>query len=77
MLVVNPRIVGKRVGGAMKDILAAAKGGNWRRVDNGAVEVVNHRIEAGEYEVRFQAREGSRRGAASTATPASSCSTRT
>jgi isoleucyl-tRNA synthetase len=42
----------------MKDILAAAKGGNWRRIDNGAVEVVNHRIEAGEYEVRFQARQG-------------------
>jgi isoleucyl-tRNA synthetase len=57
-LVVNPRIVGKRVGGAMKDILAAAKGGNWRRVDDGAVELVNHRIEAGEYEVRFQARQG-------------------
>jgi isoleucyl-tRNA synthetase len=58
VLVVNPRIVGKRVGGAMKDILAASKGGNWRRVDNGAVEVVGHRIEAGEYEVRFQARQG-------------------
>jgi isoleucyl-tRNA synthetase len=58
VLVVNPRIVGKRVGGAMKDILAASKGGNWRRIDNGAVEVVNHRIEAGEYEVRFQARQG-------------------
>ncbi|HVY21320.1 MAG TPA: isoleucine--tRNA ligase [Bauldia sp.] len=58
VLVVNPRIVGKRVGGAMKDILAAAKGGNWRRVDGGAIEIVNHRIEAGEYEVRFQARQG-------------------
>jgi isoleucyl-tRNA synthetase len=42
----------------MKDILAAAKGGNWRRVDDGAIEIVNHRIEAGEYEVRFQARQG-------------------
>jgi isoleucyl-tRNA synthetase len=58
VLVVNPRIVGKRVGSAMKDILAAAKGGNWRRVDDGAIEIVNHRIEAGEYEVRFQARQG-------------------
>jgi isoleucyl-tRNA synthetase len=42
----------------MKDILAAAKSGNWRRVDGGAVELVNHRIEPGEYEVRFQARQG-------------------
>jgi isoleucyl-tRNA synthetase len=58
VLVVNPRIVGKRVGSAMKDILAAAKGGNWRRVDNGAIEIVSHRIEAGEYEVRFQGRQG-------------------
>jgi isoleucyl-tRNA synthetase len=58
VLVVNPRIVGKRVGGAMKDILAAAKSGNWRRVQNGAIELVNHRIEPGEYEVRFQARQG-------------------
>ncbi len=58
VLVLNPRIVGKRLGPAMKDVLAAAKGGNWRRLDNGAIDVLSHRIEAGEYEVRFQARPG-------------------
>ncbi len=58
VLVLNPRIVGKRLGGAMKDVLVAAKGGNWRRLDNGAIDVLSHRIEAGEYEVRFQARAG-------------------
>ncbi|HVZ14857.1 MAG TPA: DUF5915 domain-containing protein, partial [Bauldia sp.] len=58
VLVINPRIVGKRLGSAMKDVLAAAKGGNWRRLDNGAIDVLSHRIEAGEYEVRFQARSG-------------------
>jgi isoleucyl-tRNA synthetase len=58
VLVLNPRIVGKRLSGAMKDVLAAAKAGNWRRLDAGAVEVVGHRIEPGEYEVRFQARQG-------------------
>jgi isoleucyl-tRNA synthetase len=58
VLVVNPRIVGKRLGGAMKDILAAAKAGQWKRLDAGAVEVAGNRIEPDEYEVRFQTQGG-------------------
>jgi isoleucyl-tRNA synthetase len=58
VLVVNPRIVGKRLGGAMKDILAAAKAGQWKRLDGGAVEFAGNRIEPGEYEVRFQTQGG-------------------
>jgi isoleucyl-tRNA synthetase len=58
VLVLNPRILGKRLGGAMKDVLAASKSGNWRRLDAGAVEVIGHRIEPGEYEVRFQSKPG-------------------
>ena len=58
VLVVNPRLVGKRLGPAMKDVLAAAKAGLWKRVDGGAVEVAGQRIEAGEYELRFRAGEG-------------------
>ena len=58
VLVVNPRIVGKRLGGAMKDILAAAKAGQWKRLDGGAVEVAGNRVEQGEYEVRFQTQGG-------------------
>jgi isoleucyl-tRNA synthetase len=58
VLVVNPRVVGKRLGSAMKDILAASKAGTWRRLDGGAVEVAGNRIEADEYEVRFQAKPG-------------------
>jgi isoleucyl-tRNA synthetase len=54
VLVVNPRIVGKRLGPAMKDILAAAKAGQWTRLADGAAEVAGQRIEASEYEVRFQ-----------------------
>ena len=57
-LVVNPRIVGKRLGGAMKDILTAAKAGQWKRLDGGAVEVAGNRIEKDEYEVRFQTQGG-------------------
>ena len=58
VLVVNPRIVGKRLGPAMKDILAAAKAGAWTRLADGAAEVAGLRIEPEEYEVRFQPKEG-------------------
>jgi isoleucyl-tRNA synthetase len=58
VLVVNPRIVGKRLGGAMRDILAAAKAGQWKRLADGAVEVAGNRIEPDEYEVRFQTQGG-------------------
>ncbi len=58
VLVVNPRIVGKRLGPAMKAVLAAAKAGQWTRLDDGAAEVAGERIAADEYEVRFQPKEG-------------------
>ena len=58
VLVVNPRLVGKRLGPAMKDVLAASKAGLWKRADGGAVEVAGQRIEPGEYELRFRAGEG-------------------
>ena len=58
VLVVNPRIVGKRLGGRMKDVLAAAKAGDWTRADGGAVIVAGERIEPEEYELRFRAAEG-------------------
>ena len=57
-LSVNPRVLGKRLGKAMKDVLAAAKAGDWKPLDDGAVEVAGHRIEADEYESRFQAADG-------------------
>jgi isoleucyl-tRNA synthetase len=58
VLVVNPRIVGKRLGFAMKDILAASKAGQWKKLDGGAIEVAGQRIEPDEYELRFKAAEG-------------------
>ena len=72
---VNPRLVGKRLGPAMKDVLAASKAGLWKRADGGAVEVAGQRIEAGEYELRFRAGKAWTRSA-SPGRPASSCSTR-
>ncbi len=58
VLAVNSRIVGKRLGSAMKDILAAAKSGDWKRLPDGGVEVAGNRIEPEEYELRFKAAEG-------------------
>jgi isoleucyl-tRNA synthetase len=58
VLAVNPRILGKRLGPAMKDVLAAAKAGEWRKLDDGAVEVAGERIAEDEYELRFRANEG-------------------
>jgi isoleucyl-tRNA synthetase len=58
VLSVNPRILGKRLGGAMKDVLAAAKAGAWNRIGGDAVEVAGQVIRADEYELRFKAAEG-------------------
>jgi isoleucyl-tRNA synthetase len=58
VLVVNPRLVGKRLGSAMQAVLAEARAGEWKRLPDGAVEVAGNRIEPGEYEVRFQPKAG-------------------
>ena len=58
VLSVNPRILGKRLGSAMKDVLAAAKAGQWTPVGGGAVEVAGQAILAEEYDLRFKAAEG-------------------
>jgi len=58
VLAVNPRILGKRLGPAMKGVLAAAKAGEWRKLADGAVEVAGECIAEDEYELRFRAKEG-------------------
>jgi isoleucyl-tRNA synthetase len=58
VLVVNPRVVGKRLGRAMQAVLAEARAGEWKKLPDGAIEVAGNRIEPGEYELRFTAREG-------------------
>ncbi len=55
---VDSRQVGKRLGKAMKDVLAATKSGNWKPVGGGAIEAAGEIIQAGEYELRFRARPG-------------------
>ncbi len=55
---VDARQVGKRLGKAMKDVLAATKSGNWKEVGGGAIEAAGEVLQAGEYELRFKAQEG-------------------
>jgi isoleucyl-tRNA synthetase len=58
VLAVNPRILGKRLGGAMQKVIAASKAGQWKDLGGGSLEVAGERIEAGEYELKFRAAEG-------------------
>jgi len=58
VLAVNSRLLGKRLGPAMKNVLAAAKAGNWLKREDGSVEVAGEQIEPDEYDLRFRAKEG-------------------
>jgi isoleucyl-tRNA synthetase len=55
---VDSRKVGRRLGKAMKDVLAATKSGAWNEVGGGAIEAAGEVLQAGEYELRFKPREG-------------------
>ncbi|HXZ86165.1 MAG TPA: isoleucine--tRNA ligase, partial [Myxococcota bacterium] len=57
-LAVNARVVGKRLGKRTQEVIAAAKGGQWKRLSDGAVEVAGERLAADEFELRVEAREG-------------------
>ena len=57
VLGVDPRI-GKRLGKQMKDVMAAARAGDWTALEDGRVEVGGQTIEADEYELRFQPAKG-------------------
>ncbi len=57
-LQVNARALGPRLGGAMKAVLAAAKRGEWHRLDDGRVAVADAVLEAGEFELRLRPQDG-------------------
>ncbi|HED65232.1 MAG TPA: isoleucine--tRNA ligase [Planctomycetes bacterium] len=54
-LALKPRVLGPRVGGAMKAILAAAREGRWERDGEGRVVVEGRALEADEYELALVA----------------------
>ncbi len=51
-LKLNARALGPRVGKRMKELLAAARGGDWKRTDDG-IRVADLDLEPGEYELAF------------------------
>ncbi|MEZ5977037.1 MAG: isoleucine--tRNA ligase [Planctomycetota bacterium] len=50
-LKIDARKVGPRVGGEMKAVMAAAKGGAWKRAGDGRIELAGQVVEPGEYEL--------------------------
>jgi isoleucyl-tRNA synthetase len=50
--------IGKRIGSKLKDVLAAAKGGQWRLTDAGTVEIAGMVLEATEFTLRVDTSEG-------------------
>ncbi|BCP55088.1 isoleucine--tRNA ligase [Kaistia sp. 32K] len=57
VLAVDPKI-GKRLGKGLKDVLNAARAGEWEDLGDGRYAVAGQTIEPGEYELRFKANEG-------------------
>lgn len=58
VLKVNARAVGPRLGGKMKEVMGAANQGKWESRDDGTVEVAGETLNAEEFELRLQPKEG-------------------
>lgn len=54
----NARILGKRLGSQMKEVIAASKRGDWELLENGTVQVGPATLGAEEYSLRLSSREG-------------------
>jgi isoleucyl-tRNA synthetase len=57
-LKLNARVLGPRLGGETKRVIAASKQGEWTRTDAGTVVVAGHEIEPTEYELQLVPRDG-------------------
>jgi len=57
-LKLNARVLGPKVGGALKAMLAAMREGRWTRAEDGGVELEGRRLAADEYELLLVPREG-------------------
>ncbi|HKY15897.1 MAG TPA: isoleucine--tRNA ligase [Microthrixaceae bacterium] len=54
----NAKVLGPKVGGAVQQILAAARSGEWSSNDDGTVDVAGHTLAEGEFELALQPAEG-------------------
>jgi isoleucyl-tRNA synthetase len=57
-LQVNARLVGPRLGGETKKVIAAARAGEWELGPGGSVTVAGQHLAAGEFELLLRPREG-------------------
>ena len=57
-LQVNAKVMGPKLGPAMKAVMVASKKGDWTKNDDGTVTVGDVTLEPGEFEMRLQAKEG-------------------
>ncbi|MFO1243071.1 MAG: isoleucine--tRNA ligase [Rickettsiales bacterium] len=55
-LKINFPVAGKRLGGKMKDVGAAAKAGKWKKDKTGAIVVGGEKMEEGEYELLLESK---------------------
>jgi isoleucyl-tRNA synthetase len=54
-LVVNPRLLGPRLGGKVQEVIRAVKAGSWERSADGNVTAAGTELRPGEYELRLTA----------------------
>ncbi|HIF96707.1 MAG TPA: isoleucine--tRNA ligase [Myxococcales bacterium] len=57
-LKVNAKVLGPRIGGEIKSVLTAARKGEWTTREDGDVEVAGTLLQAGEFSLTLQPREG-------------------
>jgi isoleucyl-tRNA synthetase len=57
-LQVNARVVGKKLGGNMKAVMAASKAGDWTLLDDGTARVGPADLGPGEFSLRLGSKEG-------------------
>ena len=57
-LQVNAKVMGPKLGGAMKTVMAAARGGDWEKNEDGSVRVGDSTLQEGEYSLRLNAKDG-------------------
>ena len=51
-------LIGKRLGGAMKDIMAKSKSGEWSQNEDGTLAIAGQTLFAEEYELRLVIKDG-------------------
>ncbi|MEE9282298.1 MAG: isoleucine--tRNA ligase [Myxococcota bacterium] len=56
-LQVNARTLGRRLGEKMQQVIQSAKAGEWRRTDDGRVEVAGETLDEGDFTILLEARQ--------------------